>query len=492
MNAVTQSQDIAGSYDALPYDSYAFAQTHPTHLRTVAALFGLSAPPLVGARVLEIGCAAGGNLWPMAWRNPQAQFVGIDLSPAQIKDGQSVAARLGLQNLQLIEGSVTELPSNLGQFDYILCHGVYSWVPPDVQSAILAACSRHLTPQGIAYVSYNTYPGWKGREVARDAMRFRAQQRGGDIQEQLNYALGMVDFMADHARAPLVKHNMAEIQAMFKTAGRSYIGHEFLEIFNSPCYFSDFAARAHAHGLAYLSEAEPHTIYLSNMPVNLQQQLLAECGGDQIVLEQYMDYLNNRSFRQTLLVHQSQKSKINYDTPEAVWLNLHYRGTYQAQADGALFTTAYGGSAALPLPWQRAVAAALTAASPGALAAKDLLATAQTVDPGVSRSDLVALLSAHVQSGALRATIEPPSCAGHAAAGGTLDGYASAYISRVTDAEKANQLTNVWHEHRQFVLPYVQALATAVAAGSADITSALAAAGYDARLLYQHGLMRSN
>ena len=495
IKAITENDDIAGSYDALPYDSHAFAQAHPNHLRSVAALFGLNPPDLSHARVLEIGCAAGGNLWPMAYRYPKAQFVGIDLSPQQINDGQETVNNLGIKNLKLITGSVTEMASDIGMFDYIVCHGVYSWVPPEVQDAILSVCSSHLNPTGIAYVSYNTYPGWKGREIVRDAMLYRANKRGGDIHNQLNVAYGMVDFMAQHATAPLVKQNMTEMQTLFKTAARSYVGHDFLEIYNSPCYFSEFAARAAGKQLAYLSESEVHTIYAGNLPQHLQQQLLAECNGDQVVLEQYMDYLNNRSFRQTLLVHESQKSKINYNTPLATWMSLHYEGTYTLKAHAAphTYTSRKGGFSTLPQPWHQAVAAALTAASPGTVSAQALLSTAKAQQASVTEAELCQMLFQQVQTASLRFSVTPIHAAPHLGNTGKLDPYVAAYSKNVTDEQKIGHFTNLWHEHCRFVAGYSQAIAEQLDQGSdADSLKArLAALGQDAQLLFKHALMQA-
>ena len=75
------------SYDAMPYESNPFPQTSPTHLRTLAALFGLDAPKLENARVLELGCSSGGNIESFAYMYPDSDCVGIDLSKVQIDIG---------------------------------------------------------------------------------------------------------------------------------------------------------------------------------------------------------------------------------------------------------------------------------------------------------------------------------------------------------------------------------------------------------------------
>ena len=155
------------SYDRVPYDSKPFPQTHPDRLATMASLFGLKPPLVDTAQVLELGLAGGGNLIPMAVALPDSHFVGIDLSPRQVDEGVRVVERLGLTNIELRAQDILDLGEDLGVFDYILCHGVYSWVPASVQEKILEIHARHLAPGGIGYISYNAYPGWHLRGVVR-------------------------------------------------------------------------------------------------------------------------------------------------------------------------------------------------------------------------------------------------------------------------------------------------------------------------------------
>ena len=151
---------IRTAYDEVPYPSYPLPQSHPDHLATLATLLGLSPPTTERCRVLELGCASGGNLIPMALTSPDSRFVGIDLSREQIAEGQKTVEALGLTNIELRHLSILDVDDSFGPFDYIVCHGVYSWVPENVQDRILAICARNLVPEGIGYVSYNTYPGW--------------------------------------------------------------------------------------------------------------------------------------------------------------------------------------------------------------------------------------------------------------------------------------------------------------------------------------------
>jgi tRNA G46 methylase TrmB len=104
----------ASSYDEVPYAENCFHYTHPDHLAAIGTVFGMTVAPPDGCRLLELGCAQGGNIIPMALEHPEARFVGIDLSSRQIAEGRSVVERLGLQNLDLRAMSIMDVTPTLG------------------------------------------------------------------------------------------------------------------------------------------------------------------------------------------------------------------------------------------------------------------------------------------------------------------------------------------------------------------------------------------
>lgn len=323
---------IGKTYDEVPYVSSAFHLSAPEHLRAVAHLFGLDTPLPDRARVLELGCSAGSNLVPFAVRHPHAEAVGIDLSPVQIETGRRLVEGMGLRNVQLLQGSLADLEPELGTFDYIVCHGVYSWVPEEVRKAILRVCSRLLSPDGVAYVSYNTYPGWKAKEIVRDAMLLRGGQRA-TAQERLAYARGMIEFLHEQAAdGSVLATVMKEHIGMIRSGQDFYLSHEYMELCNAPCYFSDFVESARDHGLEYLGDATVASMFASNYGTASATALVNECGGDQVRLEQLIDFLTNRTFRQTLLVHAGRSVGIGYQLDGARLRSLHIAGLYAQQA----------------------------------------------------------------------------------------------------------------------------------------------------------------
>jgi methyltransferase-like protein/SAM-dependent methyltransferase len=291
------------SYDEVPYESHPYPQTHPSRLFTVATLFGLSPPPVENARVLELGCAAGGNLIPMAEAFPNATFVGVDLSARQVADGQKTIADAGLTNVTLRHSDILDFqPDDLGPLDYVVCHGVFSWVPDAVRDRIFGLCAKHLAPNGVAYVSYNTYPGWHMRGMIRDMMRYHAM-RFTSPQDRTRQARALLDFLAESVRpeghyAALLR---SELEGL-RHQSDHYLYHEHLEEVNDPLYFHQFVEKAGAHGLRYLGESRVGTMLTNNFGEGVEKamRLLAT---DQVQTEQYMDFVRNRTFRESLLTH---------------------------------------------------------------------------------------------------------------------------------------------------------------------------------------------
>jgi cyclopropane fatty-acyl-phospholipid synthase-like methyltransferase/methyltransferase-like protein len=294
------STGAGSSYDEIPYKGSALFLTYPDHLAALARLFGVSTPEVETCRVLELGCARGDNLIPMAVSLPEARFVGIDLSPRQIAEGRATIAELGLENIELRAQSIMDIGPELGQFGFILAHGVYSWVAEPVRQKILELCSRFLEPNGLAYVSYNIKPGWHMRIMARDMMTFRA--RGiSEIRERVevgrNFMRGMAHLLAKHdnAYARCLREEAEKIVGHDET----YVAHEYFDEANEPIYFYQFVECAAAHGLRHLTEAKYWT-----MAANQSPELFKRFGDSALTWlerEQIYDFIRGGAFRSSVL-----------------------------------------------------------------------------------------------------------------------------------------------------------------------------------------------
>jgi len=296
---------LQASYDEFPYQSLPFAQSHPDRLATLGWLFGMSPTPIERCKVLEIGCSAGGNLIPVAATLPQSEFTGIDFSRVQIGDGAAQVAALGLTNIRLIEMDLRAVGETFGQFDYIIAHGVLSWVPEDVQEKLFAVCKAHLAPTGIAYISYNTLPGWSTRSAIRDAMRYHTA-RFTDPKTRVLQARALLDFFADSLQndASAYGATLRDEALRLRQQPDFYIFHDHLEEVNQPMYFHEFMARATRHGLRYLAEADFRTMLTHDLAPQVVQTL-GHLAPDLLQREQMLDFLRNQVFRQTLLVHEA-------------------------------------------------------------------------------------------------------------------------------------------------------------------------------------------
>jgi methyltransferase-like protein/SAM-dependent methyltransferase len=314
------------SYEEIPYSSNPFYYTHPDNLATVGMLMGMNPPPVERCRVLELGCAGGGNLIPMAMALPESRFVGIDLSPRQIAMGQELVDALGLANIELKAVSITDVQDDDGPYDYIICHGVYSWVPAPVQDKILTVCCRNLTPNGVAYVSYNTYPGWHMRGLIRELMKFHVRQFD-DGPTRVAQARAFLEFLSKSVPNPnTIYAQLLKVEAdLLQAASDSYVFHEHLEDVNCPLYFHQFAERAAAKGLQYLGEAKftPFSGNLDRGTIDTLRQL----SDNPIHWEQYLDFLRNMTFRRTLLCHAevSLAKTPNLDVLPSLWLTARAR-----------------------------------------------------------------------------------------------------------------------------------------------------------------------
>ena len=300
--AQTPRSSAEADYDEVPYPSYPERLSHPDNLATIGGILGIDTAAVETCRVLELGCASGGNIVPMAAGLPGAEFVGIDISSRQIAEAQRQADALGLENLRLIHGSFADINAELGDFDYIVSHGVLSWVPAEAREFVYAVSKQNLAPNGIAYISYNTYPGWHMPNMLREMMQYHTASFEKPS-EKIEQGRALLEFLAvatggnDDAFAKLVQSERDLLAAM----PDYYVYHDNLEATNSALYFHQFVEACGRHGLQYVSDAQISRIWLNNFPPDVAKVL--QQFGDANQTEQYIDFVLNRRFRQSLVCH---------------------------------------------------------------------------------------------------------------------------------------------------------------------------------------------
>jgi methyltransferase-like protein/ubiquinone/menaquinone biosynthesis C-methylase UbiE len=292
---------VSTLYNEVEYTGFPYPDTHPDRLATLATLFGMSPPRVSTCRVLELGCGDGANLVAIAIGLPNSTCVGIDLAEHPIERARACVAALGLTNVTFHCGDIAALDGDLGTFDYVIAHGVYSWVPPHVRDRLLAECRGRLAPEGVAFVSYNAYPGGHLCELVRGLMTFRARALPPDAMRRVNEGLALVKWVMDSTPSdPLRQILTVELDSLARRDPRA-VFHDELAPTYAPVYFHEFVDHARRHGLQYLAEAEFSSMQSSRFPSPLAE--LLHKIGDVVVKEQLQDFLRLRKFRQTLLCH---------------------------------------------------------------------------------------------------------------------------------------------------------------------------------------------
>lgn len=394
--------DTLASYDELPYDSLPLPETQPDFLAAVAKLHGFDAPDPTQARILELGCASGGNLIPLAWRWPGSECVGVELSRVQAEAGTNFIRHLGLSNIRIVHGDLAALPAVLGEFDYIIAHGVFSWVPPAIQRALLDVCRRHLASHGVAYVSFNVTAGWAPLLPLRTAL---LERTAVDLPAPARFAEArrvLAELEAEWTDPVLLK----EI-AYLKSAAPSYLFHEYLAEFNMPTRFADFAAQLDDHGLRYVGEAGPrHAVVELEDAWGLIPESMAGRWSD---AEAALDEAHAVRFRRALIARAdapcAQPPQVDALTGLAFHADLRSDDEIDLEtASEQAFVNPAGCAFPVAQPAMKAAAMILSAAYPVALAYSELLAStkhamgdyaAGEFDEAAFRNALFQLVMAH-------------------------------------------------------------------------------------------------
>ncbi|NJD09422.1 MAG: methyltransferase domain-containing protein [Gemmatimonadetes bacterium] len=297
------AETAASLYDLVTYAGYARADTHPARMAAVGVLHGMAPAPVPRCRVLELGCGDAANLVAMAYQLPEARFVGIDLAGSAIARGRSDAAALGLANVELHVMDIGAASASLGEFDYIIAHGVYSWVPPEVREQLLALCRALLAPQGIAFVSYLAQPGTQMRDVLRDYL-LRNSDAAADPAARVARARELGRAFGGGSTVTDPFQQAIQILARELDGWEDgQIFHDWLASYNAGMRITEFVAEASRFGLAFLGEAEYYTMCWQHDPALSAARSLLEAAEARSVLEkeQLLDELRCRRFRQTLL-----------------------------------------------------------------------------------------------------------------------------------------------------------------------------------------------
>lgn len=350
--------------------------------------------------MLELGCGDGGNLLSLAQALPGARFLGIDASRSAIIRGTELAVAADLGNVELRHGDIERLPADLGGFDYVIAHGVYSWIPPAARGALLRCCRQLLNPAGVAYVSYNAYPGSYLRDMTRDMLLFHLR---GVTEPQARLARAqelMRTIVAIESPSPHAQALREQLQRMLGFSDALLL-HDDLAAISTPFYLHEVVEHAAGHGLRFLSEAELADSQMRDVPSSAAA-LMATLPDEAVVREQYLDFFRNRMFRQTLFCHAEVAVRRELDEGLVERLAISSPVRAAPRDEGETFATPEGFSLSTSEPHVAAAMHALAGAWPQALDFQALLAAAcaaagpDVAGELVARRLRVVLLQAHL------------------------------------------------------------------------------------------------
>lgn len=310
MAAVLQQPAPAPAADADAQPALPIARSHPDVLALVAHLFGHRAPEPRKAAIVELGCADGGNLVPLAALLPEAKFLGMDARPSALQQAEAFAKRVGVRNIRWLARPIDQLPAGIGKFDYVICHEPLTNLRFGVQQLVLSTMKQLLAPKGVGYLSHGCRPGVAATaspEVSATQL-LKDASSGDDITRRLNE----------------------------RSAG---------------LLFTELAERLAHEGLQYLGDADFTTMFASNAGQAVDQVVRRVAHHGIVAVEQALDYLRGRQYRETLVCHAGIElaRQVTPDRLKGLYLSAMTQETrsptpggaarYQAQS-GAYITTA--------------------------------------------------------------------------------------------------------------------------------------------------------
>src|SRR5579859_824175 len=232
----------------------------PTMQRFIILLRGYAPPSEAGA-YLELGYGQGLSAAIHAAATPHPIW-GTDFNPAQASHAQSLIRAAGIE-AHFLDDSFAELAArpDLPKFDYIAAHGIWSWISNESRAQITEILRDYLTVGGIAYLSYNTLPGWSTALPLRHLLTLHAETAGGGlhgmegrIDGALAFAKKLVDSNAAYFDAhPEIVKRLEKMQAM----DRHYLAHEYFNRHWDPMPFSDMVEWLSPAKLGFIGSARP-------------------------------------------------------------------------------------------------------------------------------------------------------------------------------------------------------------------------------------------
>jgi SAM-dependent methyltransferase len=313
-----------GYHSHTAYTCGYFRELAPNWIDLAALLKGHASPRRSEGEVftyLELGSGMGLGLCLLAAAYPEGSFLGVDFQPDHIAHATRLAADLGLANVRFLEADFLRLqedPSPLGPavaagggFQYVVAHGIATWVTPAVQEALLAVAAAALVPGGVFYCSYNTFPGWLAR-TAFQKLYWLEQGRSDptDPAAAFRQASARLRLLLGSTEAPsplgsALPQLGAEL-AWIEQDRADYLCGEYANEGWAPLYVADMHQRCARHKLRHLGTATLPEAFEQLLAPSLQGALQEET--NPLLRQSLLDLATNKAFRRDLFVKGLQRT----------------------------------------------------------------------------------------------------------------------------------------------------------------------------------------
>jgi SAM-dependent methyltransferase len=366
---------MATAYDSVRYPGSVYTQTDPAALGVIAKLFGLPFAPFKSCRMLEIGCGDGVNLINLALSAPGSRFLGVDLAQTAIANAKADAAACGLTNVEFIAADLRDIDASFGSFDYVVAHGVLSWVPKPIASALIRVIGERLAPGGIAMVSFVALPGGRTLQVIRDLLTYETRDATSPEDKLSRSVAALESFIG------LWSAKGADTAYMIDAARRTLarapgaLFHDELSECYEPQLIADVAVAASKSGLLYLADARPRAIAEALFPSESAAYARVRAGGDWARFQQYLDFQDMRSFHNSVFVKGGAPDRRRCASRlEGLWIQCDLREVEceSVKSDEVVFMTGEGVRLSTNDPSLAALFRGLANAYPEALPLSDV------------------------------------------------------------------------------------------------------------------------
>jgi hypothetical protein len=242
------------TYDQVAYPNYVHPAADSEYACVAGRFYGWRGRDPATASVLEIGCGEGVNLMAIAGAFPKSRCVGFDISARAVARGQQLAAAAGLDNIELHWGDLLSYPRDGERFDYIICHGVLTWVPPPVRTAVFEVIAARLAAGGVAYVGYDALPAAASKAAIVGLLKQFVPPEA-DLASKVETAVTIIETLGrNQHKSSRLKPELDDLLRRLPEMAPAYFVHDWLEAHYAPMSVDEFATAAGAVDLAYAGD----------------------------------------------------------------------------------------------------------------------------------------------------------------------------------------------------------------------------------------------